>query len=405
MNRVLDFDFSGTGGQTTTVITPSNQVVEFDFSGTVGERQLTQPIRQEITEFTFTGQAADAVGQTEIWGFDFTGSSDAFAAEIPGTAGSNEEFFIFLDGVATDRAVPAPTETIGTAIDYDNVGNVAANSWQGISATGQNEREVSLIANLRFGFTPAGGFWTLLGNTTPQPTVDTIVNIPDGENISITITSNTTNTDTATFEITGAVLFRSNGDLDMGPREVTGGGLAVTAGNDETFSVDHQFTITAINSQDAMTESTSVRLAIPTESIDRTYNIPTGTSGATDLRDNLLAQLQADTVITNEFTVAAANSDSGTTGVGLNRPIITLVANDNVDHSISVIFNNAGGDISDSRFGTHIEGSSGTPVTPQDTPTEIRITYDVGINPSMQDIVIGGASDSAAISNLSLIHI
>ena len=103
MNRVIDFDVSGTAGQTTTVTTPSNQVVEFDLSGTVGQRQLTQPTQQEITEFTFTGQAAEAVGQTEIWGFDFTGSSDAFVPAVPAVPdtpspddGNAEQFFITL---------------------------------------------------------------------------------------------------------------------------------------------------------------------------------------------------------------------------------------------------------------------------------------------------------------------
>ena len=101
VQEITDFSIAGTAGTTVTTRTPSNQQVDFDLSGTIGSRELTQPIQPEITDFTLTGTTAECAGRSEIWGFNFTGSSDATVA-----GGTPEEFFIHLDGnSATDSPV------------------------------------------------------------------------------------------------------------------------------------------------------------------------------------------------------------------------------------------------------------------------------------------------------------
>ena len=138
----------------------------------------------------------------------------------------------------------------------------------------------------------------------------------------------------------------------------------------------------------------TVQVSIPTETIDETFTLTGGLTTATTLRDDLLTMIQANTGITDEFVVLGATADAMTTGVPLGEPIITLLANDNTDHAIGVTFNNGGGDLSSSAFGSHVEGS------PSSVSTEIRITYDPDLTPSFQDIIFGGTADSEATATV-----
>ena len=410
MNRVLDFDFSGTGGQTTTVRTPSNQIVEFDFSGTVGERQLTQPQQQEITEFTFTGQAAEVVGRTEIWEFDFTGSSDQF---ISGTPGTTEEFFIYLTG----NSLTTTTEDLGNTVTdsnfrYDQVSGgdrfefVRADPNL-VSAPTNDPSEAVAI------FISDNGFYnsvvTELGDG--FPTALETRTVPDGQSFRFTFTGRGDSAGksfTATLPSGGQyILSPSTGGFSQSQivigQQSSASTLEITDAVGGDFVAGEDYTITFVEVTD-VTSATQVRLSIPTESIDQTYDLTSGLTTATDLRDDLLSMLQADTVITNEFTVTAGTANASTTGVTLGEPIVTLTANDTVDHTISVIFNNGGGDISGSRFGSHIEG---VPTIPDSVPTEIRVSYDSGIIPNIQDIIFSGtdadgiAQSFAAVVNLN----
>ena len=122
---------------------------------------------------------------------------------------------------------------------------------------------------------------------------------------------------------------------------------------------------------------------------------------STALRDDLLTQVQANTAITDEFTVT---SQMGNVGVLNNVPYIRFVANDTTDHTVAVTFAEGDGSLTGSEFGTINDGSAPT------APTTVRLTYDSGITPSFQDIVLGEAANTTAIaatlvSMLSLIHI
>ena len=162
---------------------------------------------------------------------------------------------------------------------------------------------------------------------------------------------------------------------------------------------DHPLTVTFTNGSGDLTGSTSgisraavdnmessVTVQIPTESINVTFTLPDNLSGSTALRDSLLTLLQGSTDITNEFTVTSGTADAATTGVTVGEPIVLLTANDNTDHSISVSFDNGSDGNLTPNFGSHVEGDVA------DVSTEIRITYDEDIPPSMQDIVFGGTS-------------
>ena len=139
--------------------------------------------------------------------------------------------------------------------------------------------------------------------------------------------------------------------------------------------------------------ASTVQIAIPTESIDRTLTLELGNTGATQLRNSLLTRIQADAVISGEFTVTAETS-SGISGLANGLPIVKLTANDFLDHSISVTFTNHDGDLTGSQFGTIIEGGA------ERIPTEIRITYDNDLTPNMQDIVLGGVADGHGIADI-----
>ena len=142
-----------------------------------------------------------------------------------------------------------------------------------------------------------------------------------------------------------------------------------------------------------ITNASQVQISIPTESIDETFMLTGELTTATTLRNDLLTSIQAVTAITDEFTVTA-DVASGITGVTDGQPIIKLVANDNIDHSIGVTFTDGDGDLTGSAFGTLVEGET------EEVTTEIRITYDSTLSPSFQDIVIGGAADAAAIAGV-----
>ena len=138
----------------------------------------------------------------------------------------------------------------------------------------------------------------------------------------------------------------------------------------------------------------TVQITIPTESIDQTVTLNRNLSGSTALRNNLLTLLQANTALTDEFTITS-DTASGITGVTDGEPIVKLVANDTTDHSITAVFTNGAGDLSGSAFGTLIEGGS----TVTTTSTAVRITYPSGFNPSFQDIVFGAQANAAALAS------
>ena len=175
--------------------------------------------------------------------------------------------------------------------------------------------------------------------------------------------------------------------LDTATRVARGSFTAGTAYNFGVLPADFDGTLSS---------GSSVDIVIPTESIDELVDITTGLTTATALRDDLLTSLQANTNINSEFTITAGTADSRTTGVTAGEPIVILTANDNTDHSIAVTFNNgADGDLSGSRFGSHVDGDATSFVS-----TEVRVVYDSNINPSMQDIVIGQTANSAATATV-----
>ena len=136
-----------------------------------------------------------------------------------------------------------------------------------------------------------------------------------------------------------------------------------------------------------------VQISIPTENINRTLTLEPGNTGATQLRNSLLTRIQADAVISGEFTATAITS-SGISGLANGLPIVKLTANDLLDHSISVTFTNRDGDLTGSQFGTIVDGQE------EGISTEIRITYDDVLAPNMQDIVIGSAANGDAIASI-----
>ena len=146
---------------------------------------------------------------------------------------------------------------------------------------------------------------------------------------------------------------------------------------------------------DVFVVGSSVGISIPTEDINVNYNLPAGLSTATALRNSLFTMLSNDATITAEFVVRQDVADAQTTGVTAGQPIITLTANDNIDHALAVTFNNGDtGDLSSSRFGSHIEGS------PPGVSTEVRVTYDSSLSPTTQDIVLGQTADNTATATV-----
>ena len=103
--------------------------------------------------------------------------------------------------------------------------------------------------------------------------------------------------------------------------------------------------------------------------------------------------LVVDSRINNFFTITQGTATFADHGVQDGEPIILFVADRNQDVSVGVTFTSGnGGDLSNSAFGSHIEGVA------EGVSTEIRITYDPDLTPSFQDIVIGQANDAAAIA-------
>ena len=104
------------------------------------------------------------------------------------------------------------------------------------------------------------------------------------------------------------------------------------------------------------------------------------------------------TLNTGFSTLRFATKDTGDTSVFADtnegEPIVKLVANDAMDHSIAVTFTNGNGNLGGSQFGSLSESE------PASVPTEIRITYDSDLTPAFQDIVIGGAADGDAIATI-----
>ena len=157
--------------------------------------------------------------------------------------------------------------------------------------------------------------------------------------------------------------------------------------------VNHQFYNIPTEWGSSVSAGSSVQINIPTESISETLVLTSGLTGSTALRNDLLTLMQANTNLTDEFTITA-DTASGITGVTDGQPIVKLVANDTTDHTIAVTFNNGGGDLTGSAFGTLIEG--GTTVTT--LSTTVRITYPAGFSPSFQDVIFGAQANAAALA-------
>ena len=184
--------------------------------------------------------------------------------------------------------------------------------------------------------------------------------------------------------------FRLTGDWTV----ISGDATLIADNEAVTFEIFPSLEAAQLGAQPLV--SSTVQISIPTEGINETFTLTNGLTTATALRNDLFTMISSNTNITDEFTVAQAVADAMTTGVTAGEPIITLVANDDTDHTIGVTFNNGtGGDLSNSAFGSHIEGVPGETAT---VPTATRITYDANLTPSFQDIVLGQANDSAAIA-------
>ena len=109
--RIVEFDFSGMGGQQVETEIPTSQDYEFTLSGTPGSVS-TVPARPEITEFTFSGTPAfyepnPVAGRPEIWNVAVTGSSDP-----TDTTTSAEELFLHVGGTSTPSDADVPSSLV-----------------------------------------------------------------------------------------------------------------------------------------------------------------------------------------------------------------------------------------------------------------------------------------------------
>ena len=405
-NRIVDFTLTGEGGAFETTTTPSAQQYRFTPSGTPGQRVEVSGPRQEITNFTFSGTSSNATGTAglpDIWDIEVTGTSDA------GATGTSEEFFIYLTGnssTATSQDIAAGDAiTAGTVIEFtfdlpSSFFDGSYNRVQNITLPNIRLRQLNSILN----------FQQIFGQGISAPTQaysdveslvtyiqDHMVGLQQEERSSsgfgtsselIRATQVDNDTFTVAIEITsvlsGVTIDNTNiGNGTLAVSRVGGGGT--------------NFTLTTPTGTlpQLAGEQSFVQISIPTESINETFELTGGLTTATALRDDLLTLVSTNTNITNEFSVMAATADAGTTGVTIGEPIITLLANDNTDHTVGVTFNNGDdGDLSGSAFGSHVEGDAGS------ASTEIRITYDADITPSFQDIVLGGTADSEATASV-----
>ena len=374
--REVSFTVTGTAASVESTEVDVAQQIRFDLSGTIGEREQVMFDRPEITEFTFDGTTANVSGQREFWALDFTGNSDA---ADPATM---EEFYIYLagnsppSGSVTETFTQPVDNSDSIFVDVFNIGGFTNVSLQVSKNAPQAEidklNSFAAILGLPFPMEVTAGSSVTADS---QSVIDVSYT---GQTIQYPIGSTLRSVNNTSSDIYIVVIRSDN--VDATP-PVTGSISSPPTGTVVTAS----FTGSPVQS--------SVAIGIPTESVDETLTLTNGLTGSTALRNDLLTSIQAITSITNEFTVTADVS-SGITGLVDGSPIVKLVANDNIDHSIAVTFTSGGGDLTGSVFGSIIEGGT------EEIPTEIRITYDSTLSPSFQDIVIGGAADAAAIAGV-----
>ena len=242
----------------------------------------------------------------------------------------------------------------------------------------------------------------------PRLTQVSIVEAAEGINETFTLTDGTTGSEALRDDL--VTMINNTGEIPnhWTVESVDEGGRFFIRLTADDF-LDRTITVTFNNGDGSLSGSTftrtqdnipqpipsTVTIQIPTESINESFELTSGLTG-TDLRDHLQTLISSNTNITNEFTVASAVADADTTGVTAGEPIITLTANDTTDHSIAFSFTNGGGDLTGSSAGSHVDGS----FTDATVPTTIRITYDSNLSPQTQDIILGGAADGDAISNV-----
>ena len=375
--EIVDFTVTGTGGTTTSTITQNSQEHNFTVSGVPGE-EITLGPRPEQTEFTFAGQGAnyDINNQpsNEVWQLDvLTGSSDAAASNI------SEEFFIYLTGSSGSDttafqqgtfAAPDLGSRLTFRLDFGTATTSAAtdSSRQSMPSTGAAGYDIYGMPGIT------------AGSYTAQQAADamnTAGTFPDTSPSGLDVISVRAEGQYLLFE----VQFKN---LSTAGITFSSGSIPTSGFNDGFEGLSYQW------GEDA-TQLSQVEITIPTESITETFSLTAGLTTDLALRNDLVTMLQANTNITDEFTVTLEMGDVGTQ---TNVPFIQLVANDTTDHTIGVTFSSAGGDLTGSEFGTITEGATGG------VPTTVRIAYDAGLTPSFQDIVLGNAMDTTAIATV-----
>ena len=378
-NRVLDFTAGGVTGNRVERQSLFNKEVTFDIQGTFGQLQTFYNPRPTLWDATILGQAAETSGGSPtVWDINLTGSSDAT------TSDTNEEFYIYLTGNSGDGSgVESFNETGVGYRDQDNtpfwrVQNSASNTFN------INEYPDEDDDNFVFGgstvFAVGGSFNTALGVDPGQgnlgtPVSDRRLRLEKSSTVfyEVPVATMTGQSSTSRVSIT---VDHTNAEIggtfeDM----IADGGVVTVSVIDTTLGVS------------------TVLVSIPTESISESFSLPINLNTDITLRDSLLPLIQANTAITDEFTVTGDTS-TGLSNIPNGSPIVKLVANDLIDHNIAFSFDSGAGDLTGSQAGSILDGSEAG------VSTEVRITYDPSIMPVTQDIVLGSAADTDAIATV-----
>ena len=372
--EVTDFAITGTAGVQSTSVTDEMQEHTISVSGVSGER-VEIPAIPEVTEFTTAGNSANVVGLPalqEQWLIEATGISEG-ADEFP------EEFYIYLTGNtppvggtrASNPQIPPNGQSLVVDLDLP-----ATFDFQG-------DRDFAFLVEE----TPGGtlGNWLFVNRTIEMAAATNIAEFAAAiDTATLSAVGRFPGATISNVSITATgIRFTITITTTHGLGELRG----VARGAGQAFAFIPAGQVALFGVLDAQS---SLDIALPLENINENILLTNGLTTDVQLRDSLLASLQANTVITDEFTVS---SEMGNVGSLTNVPYVMLVANDNQDHSIGVTFNaEVGGDLTGSEFGA-VTGDITSSVS-----TEIRIDYDSSFTPSFQDIIIGPAINGGEIA-------
>ena len=224
--------------------------------------------------------------------------------------------FIF-DAPAGDFSNSRVVTRLGTNARSDGISS--ANEEFYIYMTGESTTPIDVPGNYRFtsSFTPGSGDFRTSGG---GQSGDWPVNNPaDGQGNSIQIygvtTANTPIESGDTFEMrlssdntlvfSGVITTVTDAQL---AQAAFGGGIGMNFRTDVTVREgdspldDTDYTVNIVRG-----DSASVRIEIPTDSINETFTITADLTTDVDLRNDLLTRVQANTAISNDWTVSAQN--------------------------------------------------------------------------------------------------